>query len=365
MSEHAHEANESDSNDAARRFPTELDNQSNASISAQDLSRRDIRPATGGFQGGSGTQSSRMLPPLRGRSLQNMAQEEQPGQSTHEMLQRQVQAAQNMGLESPYMHGYGTGAYPTPVMSKTRTSLDFGQNGRMIPQHGSSLLPGFPETFETQSDRPHIELDDHGNNLGGISAYESRFSRRPSVFAGLGRLSAPGSRGASPKPSVPGGGLQLQGSRLPSRQASRQSSAENLRASLDSNATRMDEDGRFIFKFPMLPRNLNFKVPRLSFPILTLLTNLSRFLWSLPFKLLIPTIRLSACASTLIATTPTVRLSSPSSPCACATSSALVSTISAASAASATATTGKCSSGIARLHQPTLTTRSTLTCTTT
>jgi hypothetical protein len=269
MPEHAHEANKSGSDDAAHRFPTKLEDQVNASVPAQDMFRPDIdqmrRPTTGGPQGGIGTQFSRMLPPLHGHSLHNIAQEEQHGRPTHEMLQRQIQAAQNMGLNSPYMHGYGTGAYPAPVMSNTRTSLSLGQ-----PQRGSALLPGFPDAFQHQIHRHHIELDDSRNHLGGISAYGSRFSsRQPSVFADHGQLSAPGSRVASPEPPVLGGGLQRQGSRPPSRQASRQSSAENLRTSLNSNATRLDEDGRYILKFPMLPRNLNSKVTRLSFPVST------------------------------------------------------------------------------------------------
>jgi hypothetical protein len=206
---------------------------------------------TGGSQNGISARSSRMLPPPHGRSLQNMAQGERHGQSTHEMLQRQIQAAQNMGSGSPYMHGYGTGAYPAPVMSSTRTSLNLGQL-----QRGNALQPGLSDASQSQVGRPPIDLNDQGNHLGGASANGSRFSsRQPSVFADHGHFSAPGSRVASPDLSGLAGGLRRQGSRLPSRQASRQSSAENLRASLNSNADAQS----LVLKLNM-PRNLKGQV---------------------------------------------------------------------------------------------------------
>lgn len=205
------------------------------------------------------SQSSRMLPPLHGRSSYNMGQEELYARSTQEMLQRQLQAARSMGLDTQYPSGYGANMNPIPVMSNSRTSPNLGQNGRMLPQQGGLLLPSFSETSKPEGLRPSDQVDGTGHSLGGANVHGSRFSsRQPSIFEDHLRLSAPSSRVPSRQPSV-AEGLSHPGSRVSSRQPSRQSSAENLHLSLNSNAAGQSEDDHRIVKLAM-PRDWKAKV---------------------------------------------------------------------------------------------------------
>jgi hypothetical protein len=51
-----------------------------------------------------------------------------------EMIQRQVQAVQNMGLAPQYASRYGHGIYPAPVVSSSRSSHNIGHDTRGAPQ---------------------------------------------------------------------------------------------------------------------------------------------------------------------------------------------------------------------------------------
>ncbi|KAH5176357.1 hypothetical protein HBH77_198970 [Parastagonospora nodorum] len=217
-----------------------------------------------------GPQGSGIHPPLLGRTQLGMpAVTPYSQQSTHEMIQRQVRAARNMnlGLQYPSSHGNGM-AYPVSAGSDMRTSVNLGQDGWAPTQsHSSAQNSGRPSLPFVVTDnfapRPGFQMPNI--NTAGLDVP----SREEMTFEDHMRLSAPGSRVSSRQPSVVDGGPSAPVSRNTSRRASRQSSGEHLRLSLNSSASGPAEGGggnsnsedmhRLIVKLPM-PRELKHKL---------------------------------------------------------------------------------------------------------
>jgi hypothetical protein len=207
-----------------------------------------------------------MLPPPHVRPAFGVAQD-MPRESTHDIVQRHLQAARNLSMSSQFATGNGNGMYPTSVNSDLRTSINIGQPG--WPSSQSQGLPqntaraGLPGPFHIYEDQPQT----HGLQLLNNGAPGSRVpSGQSSIFGDNMRLSAPDSRVSSRQSSVIDGGLSAPGSRVSSRQPSRQSSAEPLRSSLNSNAPgqtntegNSEDAGGLIVKLPM-PHVLKQKV---------------------------------------------------------------------------------------------------------
>lgn len=216
-----------------------------------------------------GSQGSGMLLPMLGRTQLGMPTfTPYSQQSTHEMIQRQVQAARNMNLDPKYPSNYGNSMmYSASTSSDMRTSANLGQGGWAPTQpHSSVQNSGRPSL-------PFVVTKDfaprRGFQMPSISAAGLDVpSGEQMTFEDHMRLSAPGSRVSSRQPSVSDGGPSAPVSRVTSRQTSRQSSREHLRLSLNSNVSRPTEGSsngngedfdRLIVKLPM-PQELKQKV---------------------------------------------------------------------------------------------------------
>jgi len=212
---------------------------------------------------------SGMFPSLLGRSQFGMpSATPYSQQSTHDMLQRQVRAVRNMNLGPQYPSSYGNSMmYQASSGSDMRTSANLGQGGWAPAQsHSSARNSGLPSL-------PFVVTGDfaprRGVQMPNISAAGLDVpSREQMTFEDHMRLSAPGSRASSRQQSVVDGGPSAPASRVTSRQASRQSSTEHLRLSLNSNVSGPTEGGgngngeeidRLIVKLPM-SRELTQKV---------------------------------------------------------------------------------------------------------
>jgi hypothetical protein len=234
----------------------------------------------------SAPQSSRMFPPLLGRTPYGTAQgTPYAQQSTHEMIQRQLKAAQNMNLVPQYTTGYGNGINPAPAISASRTSVNLGQNdwanqAAHNPMQNSAR-PSLPGPFGIYQD----QQPNYGFQLPNNCATGSYVPSRDASMRGL--------HVSSRQPSIINGSLSAPESRVSSRQPSHQSSGEQLRLSLNSNASGSSDDDdnvedvdQLIVTLP-LPHELKQKVRPTITLISPALIGVHSFLWSHPHKSLI------------------------------------------------------------------------------
>jgi hypothetical protein len=216
--------------------------------------------------------SSHMLPPPPGYASFSNSSAVPYARDTQEMLQRQVQAIQGM---SQYTLGYGAGVRPTcpaPVMSSTRSSLDLGSRGERI---------GNIQSYRNRSSNPlgGARQDMTSLNVPPPVGYRPRRNMTP--------LEVPPPIHLPYRRSIIDG---QSGLRASSRQPSRQSSAEDLRSSRNSDTSGQigtdnnhnrdinvddnneNENESLVIKLP-LSRELKQKVPYFSSSLLHLPTS--------------------------------------------------------------------------------------------
>lgn len=191
--------------------------------------------------------------------------------STQELLRRQRQGLINMQLASQYPTQLAMGTqYGAPV-SDLRSSLHLGENG--WPPQPYAYGPGnarasLPSNFQVQQSRPLDHINSADRSTFGFSAPSSQAQSRRSSIADLEQSTGSNfmlphalgnnSRAQSRQSSVAGGQRSALGSRAQSRQASRQSSAEQL-VPRPANLNQTDANPRLVVKLP-LPRELKIDV---------------------------------------------------------------------------------------------------------
>ncbi|KAF2821507.1 hypothetical protein CC86DRAFT_105424 [Ophiobolus disseminans] len=211
-----------------------------------------------------GPHPSHVLPSMPANNSMGVARGSQHAPTTREMLPRQ-------GLWSQYGGEYGTGLQQLATVSDLRSSLNMGQNqlGSRAFAFGNAR-DSLPSNFRVHPDRPFNHMNPDEQPAFGISVPNSRGASRRSSMADvenfeLPRGSAPHSRAQSRHSSVVFGQHSAPGSRVPSRQSSRQPSIERMRPrhgnDMDQSGGQNDEDehSRLMVKLP-LPRELKFKL---------------------------------------------------------------------------------------------------------
>jgi hypothetical protein len=201
-----------------------------------------------------------MLPPISDRGSYSPQTGTQYAQSMQEMIQRQVQAVQNMGLAPQYASRYGHGIYPAPVVSSSRSSLNIGHDTRGAPQlRGTGQLDARESPLGNSQIRQTRSAHCLDGALPGTSKSNSDNLSHQSSIADQ-QPSADQPRVPSLQHSFDDIQLLAPESRVPSRQPSRQSLVEALRLPIDSAPSdHPDTDPQFVIKLP-LPRELLQKV---------------------------------------------------------------------------------------------------------
>jgi hypothetical protein len=205
------------------------------------------------------SQSTRVQPLMSDRGAYGAMNGLPYARSMHEMMQRQMKGIQGMGLASPYAARYGNGGYPASTDSSSSSSLHIGRYGWKAPPSQETghvdSRSNVAESLQLHQTRGSAQR--MGLAVPGLGAPVLRApSHQSSVFNG---------QPSNPQQSVDEGKQSAIEPRAPSRPVSNQSSAEDLRSSMNSApADQRDGNTRLIVKLP-IPRELKQKVPRPSF----------------------------------------------------------------------------------------------------
>jgi hypothetical protein len=211
------------------------------------------------------SQSTRVQPPMSDRGAYGAMNGLPYARSMHEMMQRQMQGIQGMGLVSPYAARYGNGGYAASTDSSSSSSLHIRRRGGKAPPSQETghvdSRSNVAESIQLQQTRGSAQR--MGPAVPSLGAPVLRApSHQSSVFNG--QPSTANSRVSTPQQWVDEGQQSAMESRAPSRPVSNQSSAEDLRYSMNSApADQRDGNARLIVKLP-IPRELKQKVPHPS-----------------------------------------------------------------------------------------------------
>jgi hypothetical protein len=187
--------------------------------------------------------TSRLLPPVSDRNSYGMTDGTEYAPSMQDMLERQVQVVQGMGLAPQYSSEYST-------CSSSHAGLKSGQNSwQDSPLQISNGLGSQPSL----ADRSQNHEDREGDRINGASQFMS----------GLG---TPNSQILPLQPLMAGTQLTVPAARVTSRQPSRQSSVERSHLSINSEISGQggmhDNDANCdqLMVKPALPRELKHNV---------------------------------------------------------------------------------------------------------
>jgi hypothetical protein len=211
------------------------------------------------------SQSTRMQPLMSDRGAYGAMNGLPYARSMHEIMQRQMQGIQEMGLASPYAAQYGNNGYLASTDSISSSSLQTGRHGwKAPPAHETGHVDARSNVAESlQFHQTRGSAQRMGLAVPGLGAPVLRAPTHLSpVFNG--QPSTASSRVSAPQQLVDEGQLSAIESRASSRPVSNKSSAEDLRYSMNSApADQRDGNAQLIVKLP-IPRELKQKVPRPS-----------------------------------------------------------------------------------------------------